>query len=165
MPGDVLVVDAAGLAVWAGAVTVYPHGFAFTLRTLSDSRRIGPPPTPWALDVAERERMTWLEVRYSDGRTRAADLNANTPPRQPQGPHLRAMDAGGSDGCDISRWWVTPLPPPGPVDLAIHLNGDKTPTGVGRLDGAALLSAATRAQVIWLEPREDRPGDAHGDQE
>ena len=100
VPGDVLVVDTAGLVVWGGAVTVYPQGFAFTLRTLSDLRRAGPAPTPWALDVAERERMTWLEVRYGDGRSRAADLNANTPPRQPRGPHLRAMDAGGSDGCE-----------------------------------------------------------------
>lgn len=151
MPGDLLVVNTAGLVVWAGAVTVYPEGFAFTLRTLSDTRRPGPPPAPWALDVAERERMTWLEVRYPDGRVRAADLNANTPGRQPRGPHLQVMDATGSDGCDVSRWWITPLPPPGPVELAVHLNGEKTPTGVGRLDGAALLSAADRAQVIWSE--------------
>lgn len=157
VPGDVLVVNAAGLVVSAGAVTVYPEGFAFTLQTLSDTRRPGSPPAPWALDEAERERMTWLEVRYPDGRTRAADLNANTPHRQPGGPRLQVMDASGSDGCDMSRWWVTPLPPPGPVELAIHLNGAKTPTGVARLDGAALLSAADRAQIIWPGPPEDRP--------
>ncbi len=164
VPGDVLVVNSAGLAVWAGAVTVYPEGFAFTLRVLSDSRRAGPPPAPWALDVAERVRMTWLEVCYPDGRVRAADLNANTPRRQPRGPRVQAMDASASDGCDISRWWVTPLSPPGPVELAIHLNGQKTPTGVGRLDGAALLRAADRAQIIWPEPREDGPDHAHEDQ-
>jgi len=161
--GDVLMVDSAGLAVQAGAVTVYPEGFAVTLRVLSDPRGAGPPPAPWALDVAERVRMTWLEVRYPDGRVRAADLNANTPRRQPRGPCVQAVDASASDGCDISRWWVTPLPPPGPVELAIHLNGEKTPTGVGSLDGAALLRAAARAQVIWPQPQEGGPGHARED--
>ena len=151
VPSDVVVVRAAGMVVWAGAVTVYPEGFEFTLLTLYDARTTTPPAS-WALDIAERGRMTWLEVQYPDGRRRAADLNTNTPHRQRQGPHLRVLDASGSDGCDVSRWWVTPLPPPGPVDLAIHLNGETTPTGVGRLDGAAMARAADRAEAVWSEP-------------
>jgi hypothetical protein len=55
-------------------------------------------------------RMTWLEIRYADGRARAADLNANTPPGQSQGPHVHMLNGGGSDGCDDSRRWVIPLP-------------------------------------------------------
>jgi hypothetical protein len=156
VPDDVVLARAAGLVVWAGAVTVYPQGFAFTLLTLFDTRQPGPPPASWALDVAERGRMTWLEIGYSDGRRRAADLNANTPRRQPGGPHLHMLDGLASyrpEGWDISRWWATPLPPPGPVELAIHLNGETIPTGVGRLDGNALVSAAGGAEAVWLEPR------------
>ena len=145
---DVVLARTARMVVWAGAVTVYPEGFEFTLVTLYDARSAAPPAS-WALDTSERGRMTWLEVGYSDGRRRAADLNANTPPRQRRGPHLTVLDASSSDGCDVSRWWVTPLPPPGPVELAIHLNGETSPTGVGRLDGATLARAADQAEVVW----------------
>jgi hypothetical protein len=151
VPGDVVVARAVGIVVWAGAVTAYPEGFEFTLLTLHDARSTAPPAS-WALDTAERGRMTWLEIGYPDGRRRAADLNTNTPHRQRQGPHLSVLDASGSDGCEVSRWWVTPLPPPGWVELAIHLNGKTTPTGVGRLDGAAIATAAGRAEAVWSEP-------------
>lgn len=150
VPGD-LVARAVGLAVWAGAVTVYREGFAFTVLTLADTRRVAPP-APWALDVPERDRMTWLTVGYADGRSRAADLNANTPRRQPRGPHVSFLNGSGSDGRDESRWWVTPLPPPGPVTLAIHLNGQRTPTSVGNLDGGAIAHAAASAETRWPEP-------------
>jgi hypothetical protein len=148
--GDVVLACAPGLVVWAGAVTVYPEGFAFTLLTMFDARHVEPP-APWALDVAERERMTWLEIGYADGRRRAADMNSNTPRRQPRGPDLRMVDGSGP----YSRWWVTPLPPPGPVELAVHLNGEENPTCAGGLDGAALVSAASNLEAVWLEqPRE-----------
>jgi predicted P-loop ATPase len=103
VPGDVVLASSAGLVVWAGAVTVYPEGFAFALLTLTDTRRAGQPAS-WALDVAERGRMTWLEIGYPDGRRRAADMNANTPRRQPGGPHVTVLDASVSDGCGDSRW-------------------------------------------------------------
>jgi len=148
---DVVLARTARMVVWAGAVTVYPEGFEFTLVTLYDARSAAPPAS-WALDTSERGRMTWLEVGYSDGRRRAADLNANTPPRQRRGPHLTVLDASSSDGCDVSRWWVTPLPPPGPVELAIHLNGETNPTGAAHLDGAALARAAGQAEAVWSEP-------------
>jgi hypothetical protein len=152
LPGDVVLVRAPALAVWAGAVTVFADSFAFTLLTLSDTR-VTRPPESWALDVPQRSRETWLAVRFSDGRYRAADLNANTPPHQPQGPHVRFSggQANWTDGWDRSRWWVAPLPPPGPVELAIHLNGQDDPTGVGYLDGDALTAAAARAQTLWTD--------------
>jgi len=153
VPGDVILARAPGLAVWAGAVTVYPEGFAFTLLTLFDTRRTEPPPAIWALDVAERGRMTWLEVGYADGR-RTANPDTSTPRRQGRRPNLIMLDGHASyfpEGWDVSRWWVTPLPPPGPVELAIHLNGEATPTGVGRLDGAAIVSAAARTETVWAD--------------
>ena len=152
VPGDVVLVRSPGLVVWAGAIMVYPEGFAFTLLTLTDTRYVRRPAS-WALDVAERGRMTWLEIGYPDGRRRAADLNANTPHRQSRGPHLRMLDGSASDNSSVDRWWVTPLPPPGPVELAIHLSGQAEPTGVANLDGAALAGAAAAAEVMWTGRR------------
>jgi hypothetical protein len=152
VPGDVVLLRAPGLAVWARAVTVFPDGFAFTLQTLFDTM-VTNPPASWALDAPQRCRETWLAIRFSDGRYRAADLNANTPRDQPQGPHLRFYGglASRTGGWERSRWWATPLPPPGPVELAIHLNGQAGPSGVGYLDGEALTAAAARAQTLWTD--------------
>jgi hypothetical protein len=148
VPGDLVLVREPGLAVWAGAVTVFPEGFEFTLLILSDASRV-PPPADFALDVPDRGRMSWLEVRFADGRRRAADLNANTPPDQPQGPQMTLQYGAGADGWLRSMWWVTPLPPPGPVELTIHLGGAEGTTGTGLLDGARLTEAASRADVVW----------------
>jgi hypothetical protein len=148
---DVVVAQLAGLVVWAGAVTVYPDGFAFTLLVLTDTRHAAPP-VGWALDAAQRGQRSWLEIRFADGRSRAADLNANTPRREPSGPHVKLLDGSGSDGWDESGWWVTPLPPADQVELAVHLNGAAAPTGVGLIDGAALASAAGNTETVWPEP-------------
>jgi hypothetical protein len=87
--------------------------------------------------------------RTHDSKTMmAADLNANTPFDQPEGPHLTFVDGAASDaeGWDYSRWWVRPLPPPGPVQITIHLGGHSEENGSGYLDGQAIAEAATRAQ-------------------
>jgi hypothetical protein len=150
LPGDILLVRESALAVWAGAVTVFPNGFQFTLLTLFDpSREV--PPVDFALFPDERNRLTWLEIRYADGRCRAADMNANTPSSQPAGPHLtpRNAEVSWSEGWSRSEWWVTPLPPVGPVELAIHIGGAETPTGTGLLDGTYITNAANSAVVVW----------------
>jgi hypothetical protein len=148
VPGDLALVDRPGLMVWAGAITAYPEGFEFTLLMLFDAGRMTAPAT-LALDAPLRNQGSWIAVRFGDGRYRAADLNANTPSDQPDGPHLTVQHAEGHEGRDSSRWWVSPLPPPGPVELAVHLNGELTPTGTGYLDGAALVSAASSAEILW----------------
>jgi hypothetical protein len=150
VPGDAVLVSQSGLAAWAGAVTVFPAGFEFTLLITFDADH-REPPADFALDVPERDQMTWLEMTYADGRRRAADLNANTPVNQPGGPQLTVLsgESDAVDGRGTTRWWVTPLPPPGPVEIKIHLNGTESHTGSGQLDGSAIATAAARTQVLW----------------
>src|ERR1022692_1813439 len=111
VPDDVVLIRSVALVVWCGAVTVFPAGFEFTLLMLFDTNRTGPP-AHFALHPPERGQMSWLEARYADGRHRAADLNANTPIDQPQGPHLMFQDgmAVWTEGWFRTRWWVTPWP-------------------------------------------------------
>jgi hypothetical protein len=154
VPSDVVLVRRPELVVWAGAVTAFPAGFAFTLLTLFDIRNELPPYL--VRDVQRLNHETWLTVRFSDGRYReVTESSLNRPPGQPHGPQLRSMDnaAHWTDGWRISRWWVTPLPPPGPVELAVHLGGAADPSGVAHLDGTALVEAAARAEVLWSDGR------------
>src|SRR5215831_13493570 len=121
--GDLVLVREGGVLVSVGAICACPVGFVFYLVISLD-------PHPAA---------GWLK-------------GVTGPPRQRRGPHLTVLDASSSDGCDVGRWWVTPLPPPGPVELAIHLNGETNPTGAAHLDGAALARAAGQAEAVWSEP-------------
>jgi hypothetical protein len=149
VPGDTTLLRKPGLVISAGEVRAWPRGFEFALSMLSDIDRADAVPTAGlALYPRERGSHCWLSVRYPDGRERSADLNANTPFDQPEGPHLTFVDGAASDteGWDHSRWWVTPLPPPGPVRITIHLGGHSDETGSGYLDGQLIAEAGTRAQ-------------------
>jgi hypothetical protein len=148
VPGDVVLVRSERLVARAGAVTVTSAGFEFTLSVTSQD---GHPGGDFALHEGERDRRTWLEVRFADGRGCTADLNTRTWTGGTENLWLEflygdAIDI--TDGVD-SRWWVSPLPPPGPVELTVHLNGRAGPVGTGSLDGQALLDAASAVETIW----------------
>jgi hypothetical protein len=149
VPGDTTLLRKPGLVISAGAVRAWPQGFEFTLSMLGDLDRAGAVPAESiALYPEERGPHSWLSVRYADGRERSADLNANMPFDQPEGPHLKCVygAASDTDGWDHSRWQVTPLPPPGPVQITIHMGGHSEETGSGYLDGQAIAEAGARAQ-------------------
>src|SRR5579863_9087062 len=114
VPGDTILLRKPGLIISAGSVRAWPQGFEFTLTLLGDiSVPDGVPAESIALYPSERGSHSWLSVRYADGRERSADLNANMPFDQPDGPHLTFIDGAGSytDGWEHTRWRVTPLPP------------------------------------------------------
>jgi hypothetical protein len=152
VPGDLVLVEQPGLIAWAGAITVSSAGFEFALTIAADVSRPGIRlPDSFALQLSERARRTWLEVRFADGRACAADLNTNTWSGGTEDLCLNFLygEASESAGRDDSRWWVSPLPPQGPVELAIHLNGQEGPVGTGILDGYALLDAAVTVERLW----------------
>jgi hypothetical protein len=149
VPGDATLLRKPGLLISAGSVKATPQGFEFTLSVAGDLDRDGVVPAESiALYPQERGQHSWLSVRYADGRQRSADLNANMPFDQPDGPHLTFIDGAGSytDGWEHTRWRVTPLPPPGPVQITFHLGGHTEETGSGYLDGQVIAEAGTRAQ-------------------
>ena len=51
-----------------------------------------------------------------------------------------------------SRWWVSPLPPPGLVEFGVFLPGAAGPTGTASMDAAAILEAAGRSRALWPAP-------------
>ena len=149
---DVVLLRTPGLAVWAGAVTVFPNGFSFTLLSRWDAGRGHSRPTDWAMDSSQRARHTWLEIQYPGGRWTGADLNDSTQSGQRRGPYLRWLDGEARhrpEGWDISRWWVSPLPPAAPLGLIVHLSGEKGPTAQGSLDGAVIVRSGAQAEVVW----------------
>ncbi|HEV2450981.1 MAG TPA: hypothetical protein VGS62_03545 [Streptosporangiaceae bacterium] len=134
---------------------VFPDGFQFTSLILFDPRSCRPP-AEFTQFPHERDHKTWLEIRYADGRHGASyqDYAASDQPQEllvSGQPSLASWD----DGWIRREWWVTPLPPPGPVDLAIHVGGEDSPSGTGRLNGALLADAARSAEVLWPDGRQE----------
>lgn len=141
VPGDLVFVRQPRLVAYAGAFTVSSAGFEFTVRITADVT--GHPelvPQSWALHLDQRARETWLEVRFADGRACATDLNTSTWPGTSRDIRLKFLSGEGS----TAHWWVSPLPPPGPVELALHLNGQTACAAT--LDAGTLLDAAATVE-------------------
>jgi hypothetical protein len=167
VPGDLLLVQEPGLLVWVGAFAVSSAGFEFALRITVDVRDpAAPMPEPFALHLRERDHRTWLEVRFADGRTCAADLANCTWPDGQQDIRVTFMFAGGrnQEGRAESQWRVSPLPPPGPLELTIHLNGRAGPTGTAAWGGFGVRSGrpTSAADSASARAAQDRGVVEHG---
>lgn len=149
VPGDLILVRQPGLLAYAGAFTVSSTGFEFTVRIAADiARHPGLMSRSWALHLDWREHHWWLEMRFADGRICAADLNTNTWPGTSQDIRVKLLSGESRDGCSNTQWWVSPLPPPGPVELTIHLNGQDAPVGSATIDAGPLLEAAAKVERV-----------------
>jgi hypothetical protein len=163
VPGDLVLVREGGVLVTVGAVCVYPVGFEFYL-TFGFDPRDG---AAWRTRApgkqvlgfhmrtpGERESATRIVVGFPGGKP-ADSADMTTGNVGPQEPTLR-FSGGGSvirSNSPVlraeSRWWVTPLPPPGLVDFSVFLHGAAEPDGRARMEAALIIEAAARSQVLW----------------
>lgn len=155
--GDLVLVREPGLLVCAGAFTVSSHGFEFELRVAADP---GDPAVRLPRDMFSVERdwradCTWMSVRYSDGRACDACITLCTLPGDED--NRKSTDIRVTNTFDVSArssrwwavsWWVSPLPPPGPVELTVHLDGRAGPAGSASLDAGVLLAAASMVEKV-----------------
>lgn len=101
-----------------------------------------------------------LGVEYADGRI-ATNLPSPTPPGvAPDDTEPSLNPSGGSGGSRSydQDFWLYPLPPPGPLVLVCAWPAFGIPESRTELDGAAVLQAASRAEVLWpWQPDEATP--------
>jgi hypothetical protein len=167
--GDLVLVREGGVLVSVGAVCVYPEGFEFFLTIGFDSRDGAAWRTRMPGDqilgfhmrtAAERESATRIVVGFPGGKS-ADSADSRTGKVVPGEPALRfcggdsgirsffPMQRGGEVLRAESRWWVTPLPPPGLVDFSVFLHGAAEPDGTATMDAAVIIEAARGSQVLW----------------
>lgn len=139
VPVDLMLIREPELAVSAGGIMLFPTGFEFSLLILFDSHR-RKPPAEFARGPHEYDSMTWIEMRYGSGPYGEPDLFQDPSGGQLAGPRITTQEGLGSfsGGWFRSIYWVTPLPPPGPVELIVHVNGREGLAGTGILDGELL---------------------------
>jgi hypothetical protein len=104
-------------------------------------------------DLAASRHSFRFGVQFSDGGKvagspgdRRADRDA-----EPTGPVLYPFAGGGAPYSFISRWWMWPLPPAGPLEFVCEWPAfDIAESRVG-IDAQPILDAARRSIQLWPE--------------
>lgn len=167
VPWEVMLVRTGQVAVAVGGVHAYPNGFEFTvharLRREDEPRPGGAglfEQHGWRREPNEGLR---LGVMYADGR-RAAALGGFPRPGDDADAGrlvLRENGGGGSSRTWDGNFWVSPLPPEGPVTFVVSWPERGVAETRAELDGAAIREAAGRAVMLWPEEPEFEPGDGY----
>lgn len=93
-----------------------------------------------------------LGVEFSDGR-RASSL----PGGSSGGVLLQSRGGGGGETSIDQSWWLSPLPPEGPLHLVVRCPDLGLPESMVELDGGEIRRAAERVVVLWpWEPSPER---------
>ncbi|GLW30293.1 hypothetical protein Areg01_32330 [Actinoplanes regularis] len=92
-----------------------------------------------------------IGVQFADGGV-ATNLNEYAlfdPMEEPAGPILTHDSGGGGGRRYEMRYWVWPLPPPGPVTFVCEWPAFGIPEARAEMDGQVIRDAAARAVVAW----------------
>ncbi len=157
---DLVLLRTDEVAVTLGLLRAYTTGFEFTADVHSHARRLhhGGMPGRRAFQEAEAEGGLRLGLEFSDGRR--AEIGTPRPYPDQVGPHTLVVVPAGSGGSDCSwhgRFWVYPLPPPGPLAFVATWPDYAVAEARVELEADLLLSAAGRAIALWPEAPDGAP--------
>ncbi len=169
--GGLTLIRQPGLLAFVGPICAYPVGFLFHLTISADSRALdrGQPtaPSPRLVDFSartadEKQSAARIQVRFSDGR--AAESGDDTA----DGPTPADIVLNYSGGTSLlyrsdpapvaeSYWWVSPLPPAGPVHFTVMLPGLPGGAGSAAFDASLITAAASKSARLWPDPKTGSP--------
>ncbi|HTU30689.1 MAG TPA: hypothetical protein VMF07_14990 [Solirubrobacteraceae bacterium] len=169
---DLLLARSDRAAVYVDYLDAYPEGFELEVRASTrvaydalarEGDRSGPDPfgRHWPM-VGERSdvlpaQLLRVGVRFADGR---AVTSIGGHDRPVGGPVMDALAGGGHRGGEESRfhqgYWISPLPPPGPVSIVCEWPAVDIPVACRQIDGQAVLDAAERARAMFGDPHHVR---------
>jgi hypothetical protein len=93
-------------------------------------------------------------IQFSDGR-KATNLGPRLPPPD-EPPDIRLTPHGGGGGGGLSwqiGYWIYPLPPPGPLTLAIAWPAQDVGEETYSVDASPIIEAAAGSAVLWEDNR------------
>jgi hypothetical protein len=156
VPVSVVLARTATAAVTLTGVQVFTTGIAFTVGLRCR------PETLAALESRDLGDLLWghrgpgpqllVGVELADGR-RASNVPAGPDASgDPGGPDAVLFHGGGGSAGQLSAdhsWWLSPLPPAGPLRVVVRCDPLGVPDTVTELDGAAIRAAAERVVTLW----------------
>ena len=152
VPVSTVVARTPEVVVAVARVTAYPTGFELELTV-----RIHEAPVAGSFDQIRRR--TWggfaafpgeslrTSVVFADGR-RATTSNFGPRAADP-GVTLLPVGGSGTQARFDQRFWVAPLPPAGPVGVAVEWERRSLADTQVDVDGAAIVAAAAEAETLW----------------
>jgi hypothetical protein len=162
---DLLLARSDRAAVYVDYLDAYPDGFELEIRANTsvayrdlarEGDECGPDPfgRHWPM-VGERRdvlppQLLRVGVQFADGRT-ATSVGGHD--RPVGGPVMDALRGGGSGRRGESRfhqgYWISPLPPPGPVAVVCEWPAVEIPVVHQEIDARMILDAAEKARAIF----------------
>lgn len=149
--GVTVVARTDTLVVAADRIVAYPAGFEFgiTVRTndqptygsFNDQRQ-----RAWSGVAAFPGESVRVTVVFADGRRGTVDNFSSAPAGEVQ---LIPVHGHGTQTRFDQRFWVEPLPPPGPLGVVVQWERRGLPETRADLDAGAILAAASQAETLW----------------
>lgn len=165
--GERVLARSQQATVYLAYLDAYPDGFELQIRSSTsvayhELRREGDHSGPdvfgrhWPL-AGERAdaippQLLRIEVQFADGRT-ATNISGHD--RPVEGPLMWPLTGGGGGGGGESHfrqgYWISPLPPPGPVAVVCEWPALGIPIVRHEVDARLILDAAERARAMFPE--------------
>jgi hypothetical protein len=147
--------------VFVGGLTVYAEGFEFEVRVLTAGDGWLDPSLNGVYRGRGRggrednyDEMLRFGVEFSDGR-RASNLGGpGHREGEPQSPVLQGRGGGGNGSGWHQRFWLWPLPPPGPLAFVCEWPAAGIELSRVDIDAGPVIDAAARAQVVFPDQPE-----------
>jgi hypothetical protein len=145
---DQVAVAITGLSAFSNGIEIFVTArIRPSADDLADHERGGP------RDLAASRRSFRFGAQFSDGGKVAGSPGDGRADRdsEPTGPVLYPFAGGGGPYTFISRWWMWPLPPDGPMEFVCEWPAfDIAESRVG-IDAQLILDAARRSIQLWPE--------------
>jgi hypothetical protein len=162
---DLLLARSDRAAVYVDYLDAYPEGFELEIRASTsvayhelarEGDGSGPDPfgRHWPIVGGRRDvlapELLRIGVQFADGRT-ATSIGGHD--RPVGGPGMWPLRGGGHGGGGESRfyqgYWISPLPPPGPVGVVCEWPAVEIPIVRQEIDAQLILDAAEKARAIF----------------
>ena len=156
-------------AVGITMVEAYPHGFRFNLAVRLRRARPGVRGGLFTLiggharhggEVPLEDRLL-LGIEYADGRRASTltDQRMSDPGTMTDGDALVLVHQGGGGGDRTvdQAYWVTPLPPEGPVTFVLSWPAFGLPESRTVIDSAPIRAAAAESVALWPPQPDEEP--------
>ena len=159
VPIERLLVQTEDLAVYLSGCWVYPAGFEFEIFVVArdEDSDVNPFDVEYELEAQRTGEIPpgklRLGLQFADGtsvtNTGGAFAWEWEPGPKPRGPRMSGTHGSRGEGESCQAFWVWPLPPEGSLELVYEWPVAGIPLGRTELDAAAIIAAASRAQVIF----------------
>ncbi|MDG4778725.1 hypothetical protein O7614_03580 [Micromonospora sp. WMMD961] len=157
VPYEVLLARTPDAAVAVTGLLALPAGLEFTLTAVLRRERVGRPFDPGPPHGMRRfgagplpDELLRFGVQFSDG---LVATNLARPPLaqmpEPATPVLLHQGGSGTNRRNDMRYWIWPLPPPGPLTFVCEWPTFKIPESRVTVDAQPIIDAANRAVELW----------------